>query len=101
MSMLRTKLIARQRAAQAPSILGHDLHPPRPGHVWTMQIFPGGRRVVVQARPYRISSAEDALAKLKAGHRVYVALDDAIAVLSRAKLPSVAVADSVVANGVG
>lgn len=69
--------------------LGRDLPAPRPGHLWMMQIYPGGRRVVVQAKPYRLSSHEAALTKLAGGHRVYVSLHDAIGVLSAAKLPGI------------
>lgn len=69
--------------------LGRELPPPRRGCQWVMQIYPGGRRVVVEAKPYRVSVHDDALAKLKTGHRVYVGLNDAISVLRLAKLPSI------------
>ena len=69
------------------TFMGQELHSPRPGNVWTMQIFPGGRKVIVQAKPYRISNIESALTKLANGHRVYVALTDAVAVLQRAQQP--------------
>lgn len=71
------------------TILGHSLPPARAEHVWAMQIFAGGRRVVVQAMPYKLSTQAAALEKLKAGHRVYVSLDDAISVLREAKLPGI------------
>lgn len=58
---------------------------PRPGHQWTMQIFPHGRRVIVQAKPYKLSTMDEAIAKLNAGHRVYVRLEDAARIGRQAK----------------
>lgn len=69
---------------------GQELPPLRQGNVWTMQIFPGGRKVVVQVKPYRVSTVAAAVEKLKGGHRVHVALDDAIRVLTQVRLPSTA-----------
>lgn len=54
-----------------------DLPPARPKHQWLVQIYPGRRAVLVQAKPHKLSSAEAAIEKLKAGHRVYVTRADA------------------------
>lgn len=73
------------------TFMGQELPPLRVGNVWAMQIFPGGRKVVVQVQPYHVRSVEQAVTALKAGHRQYVSLDDAVAVLQQVKLPTVTV----------
>lgn len=65
------------------TFMGQELPPLRAGNVWAMQIFPGGRKVVVQVRPYLVRPVEQAVTALRAGHRQYVLLDDAVTVLQQ------------------
>lgn len=48
------------------------LPPLRPGKVWAIQLYPGGRRAYMQVAPERVSSFFDAYQKLKSGQMVYV-----------------------------
>ena len=63
--------------------MGQELPPLREGNVWSMQIYPGGRKVVVQVKPDRVDFVSDAARKLRAGQCVYVWLDDAGELLAR------------------
>jgi hypothetical protein len=62
---------------------GEKLPPLRPGKVYAMQIYPGGRKVVQQRNPEQLSTASVAVKALIAGRMVYVWLGDAVDVLTR------------------
>lgn len=57
-----------------------NLPPLRPGNVWAIQLYPGGRKAYMQVKLERVSSFFDALDKLKSGQMVYVWPDDAVRV---------------------
>lgn len=71
------------------TFMGQELPPLRDGNVWAMKIYPGGRKEVRQVNPSRVDFVSNALKKLKAEQSVYVWLDDAVEVLTRANLPKV------------
>lgn len=56
---------------------GERLPTARPGNVWLLQIYPGGRMQIVQCDPKFATSVDLAVGDLLAGGSVRVALDDA------------------------
>ena len=62
---------------------GEKLPPLRPGKVYAMQIYPGGRKVVRQRNADQLSAPNAAVKALVAGRMVYVRLDDAADTLQR------------------
>lgn len=50
----------------------------RPGKIWGMQLYPGGRKVVKMIEPAQIRPVERAADELLAGHMTYVALHEAV-----------------------
>lgn len=56
---------------------GQKLPSARPGNVWLLHIYPGGRMEVRQDRPERAVTADKAVSVLMAGHDAHVWLDDA------------------------
>lgn len=55
----------------------------RPGKVYGMQIYPGGRKVVKQCNADQLMTPSAAVKALMAGRMVYVRLDDAVDTLMR------------------
>jgi hypothetical protein len=62
---------------------GEKLPPLRPGKVYAMQIYPGGRKVVRQCNADQLSTPSAAAKALTAGRMVYVWPDDAVDTLQR------------------
>ena len=56
---------------------GQKLPPLREGNVWLMQIYPGGRTIVVQHKSHYAMYVGHAVSRLLDGHMVFVWLDDA------------------------
>lgn len=73
----------------ATTFMGKELVNLRPGNVWALEIYPGGRKTVMQTKAKYVDYTDDAVKKLNAGQRVFVWLDDATEVLRRVNLPTV------------
>lgn len=61
---------------------GQELPPKRPGHVYIIRMWPGGRKVLDQCWFHQAHYADDAARRLKSGQTANVWLDDAALVLS-------------------
>lgn len=62
--------------------MGQSLPELRPGKVYCMEIYPGGRKSVRQINPELLHGKDDAIKRLRDGRLCRVLLDDAVAVLS-------------------
>lgn len=61
---------------------GQELPPKRPGHVYIIRMWPGGRKVLDRCWFHQAHYADDAARRLKSGQTANVWLDDAALVLS-------------------
>ncbi len=69
-----------QLVERIPSL---NLGQPKPGHVWAIRWYPGGRKEFVEVEPTQVDSLDDALAKLSNNRRACVALKHATSVAGR------------------
>lgn len=56
---------------------------PKPGYVWAMMWYPGGRKELVEVLPEQVDPLDTALHRLANNHKAYVALGDVVAVARR------------------
>lgn len=60
-----------------------NLGQPKPGCVWAIKWYPGGRKELVEVEPTKVHSLDEALARLESNRKAYVALASAVTVASR------------------
>ena len=60
-----------------PVFNSQTLPAPRPGRVWGLLIYPGGRKELRQYPPDMLQDRDEAVRRLEAGREARVRLDDA------------------------
>ena len=55
-----------------------NLEPRKPGHVWAILFYPGGRKELVQVELRRVRPVDEASANLASNRKVHVSLSDAV-----------------------
>lgn len=58
----------------------HNLEPRKPGHVWAILIWPGGRKELVQVELKLVRPFDEAIKRLADNRKVHVSLSDAVKV---------------------
>ena len=58
----------------------HNLEPRKPGHVWAILFWPGGRKELVQVKLQQVRPFDEAIARLADKRKVHVSLSDAVKV---------------------
>jgi len=66
-----------QLVERIPSL---NLGQPKPGHVWAIRWYPGGRKEFVEVLPEQVDSLDTALHRLANNRKAYVALANVVAV---------------------
>lgn len=61
---------------------GKELPPKKPGHVWAIRMWPGGRKELRQVLLEEMHHADDATSRLQNNHCANVWLDDAVLVIA-------------------
>ena len=61
----------------------NSLQPLKPGKVWGVRIYPGGRREMRQYYPHELMTVQQAMEALALGRHARVAIDDLTFIPSR------------------
>ena len=67
-------------AERVPSLNSRQ---PKPGYVWAIMWYPGGRKELVEVLPEQVDPLDTALHRLDNNRKAYVALRDVVAVAQR------------------